>query len=311
MIKQCPNCKNQTYFEQPQKVDLSQILDRWEAETLVRFQPLTRSQYDGKISQLYCCSTCSFSAFIPPMSGTPEFYNDITIDSDYYVHEKWEFIKTRALVQKHAIKTLLDFGCGGGAFLKTITKKLPDIKADGFDENPQAAISFKDTNIGFVNSLDKNRGKTYQMITAFQILEHVEKPFATLKSLHDTLEEDGLIVVSVPNTIGPIRHYTEALTEIPPHHVNRFCYASLKQFLENENFKIEDVSYEPLSKILWDFYLPVMVEKSMSKTILQIYKSIKGPKILNAFIKLLNLSGLKTIPVKGHSIYIVARKCAG
>lgn len=310
MNKVCPNCRKSTYIEQPQNVDLSSTLKRWEEETEVRFQPKTWAEYNGEISSLYKCSQCAFMAFIPPMAGTPNFYNDITIDSDYYVHEKWEFKKTFELIKKYNVKSLLDYGCGGGSFLRQVLQKFSHIALDGFDKNPQAGLALSDVNISFVNDLEKHQEKKYDMLTAFQILEHLEDPFSTLKELKSSISNDGVLIISVPNTTGPIRHYADALTEIPPHHVNRFSYSSLKVFLENENFTIEEVAYEPLSKFLWGFYLPVIVEKSMGNTSLKIYKYLKGPKFISILIKILNFSGLKTIPIKGHSIYIVARKCA-
>ena len=310
MIRICPNCGENTYVEQEQTVDLSKTLKQWEVEIGAKFQPETLSEYEGKHSQLYKCSSCNFGAFIPAHAGTANFYNDITVDSDYYVHEKWEFKKTFKLIKKYNIQNILDYGCGGGSFLKQVLQKFPHIALDGFDQNPQANLAFGNSAIGFVNDLKKHQGKKYDMLTAFQILEHLEDPFATLKELKDSINNDGILIISVPNTTGPIRHYADALTEIPPHHVNRFSYSSLKVFLENENFRIEDVAYEPLSKTLWGFYLPVIVEKSMGNASLKIYKSLKGPKFVSVLTKILNFSSLKTIPIKGHSIYIVARKCA-
>ena len=312
MTQICPNCKESQYVPTGQRIVLKDVLNQWERETTARFSAETRAIYESiGTSDFYKCNACHFGAFIPAAAGTSGFYNDITVDSDYYVDEKWEFKKTYGLMNKYSVSSLLDFGCGGGAFLKKAVQKFPSCKLDGYDQNPQAVDGFKNTPIGFVNDLKAHDGKQYDMITAFQILEHLNDPFAALKDLKGKLKNNGIIIISVPNSEGPIRHFPDALTEIPPHHVNRFNRPSLKVYLENEGFKIEEFALEPLARILWPFYIPVMVRESLPPFLKKLYVRAYGYTLLSRFAKLLEKTGLKSLPIAGHSIYVVARKCAG
>lgn len=307
----CPNCRKATYAPTGQKVDLRETLRRWESETKTKFQPQTKAEYEAVgTTVFYQCAACRFGAFVPPAAGSANFYNDITVDSDYYVAEKWEFKKTFALMRAHGVNSLLDYGCGGGAFLKEAATHFPACRLDGYDKNPQAVAAFAGTKIGFVSDLEQHDGKIYDMITAFQILEHLDDPFSVLRTLKNSLKQGGLLIICVPNADGPIRHFTAALTEIPPHHVNRFNETSLRVYLQNENFAVEDVAFEPLPKILWESYLPVMLGKALPPSLEKFYHNFKGPGIVRRLIKLLRLTGLKALPLRGHSIYIVARKCA-
>ncbi len=311
MIQSCPNCHTGEYKAQSQTINLTDTLKRWEIETSTRFQLQTWAEYE-KIgtSTFFKCDQCHFGAFVPAAAGTSNFYNDITIDGEYYVHEKWEFTKTFNLIQKHAIKSLLDYGCGGGAFLKQAAQKFLDCSFDGYDQNPQTVKNFEGTSIGFTNDMKQHGGKTYDVITAFQILEHLEDPFAALRSLRAALNDNGLLIISVPNTEGPIRYFPDALTEIPPHHVNRFGKSSLEVYVKNAGFKVEEVAYEPLARILWESYLPVMAREFLPCTLRKLFVRLKGQSIILHMVRLLQKTNLKSLPLKGHSIYVVARKCA-
>ncbi len=313
MTSLCPNCKSQKYQSLPEfSIHIQETLDRWEIETKTRFSKDTRDKYVlYSTSNFYKCTECHFGAFVPPCAGTSGFYNDITIDDDYYIDDKWEFIKTTSLIARKKPKSLLDFGCGGGSFVKKIAQNFRSIVVTGYDQNPQSKLSLDHTTITLISDESLIGENQYDMVTAFQILEHLENPFLALKKLHASLKDNGILVISVPNTLGPIRHFPFALTEIPPHHVNRFNAPSLKVFLANGGFEIEEISYEPLSRIFWDSYAPAIIENTFPKKLRGLFAKLKGRGVVLKMLSLLKKTSLKSLPVKGHSVYVVAKKCAG
>lgn len=310
-MRDCPNCKLLGFAKDSSvSIDINETLDRWEVQTNTRFSKITREEYSSyKEISFYKCVSCKFGAFVPACAGTSNFYNDITIEGNYYVDDKWEFIKTFKLIKKAKIKSLLDYGCGGGAFLKAASK-IGGIDITGYDQNPQSKLSLDNSAITFVSEVDELPENGFDLITAFQILEHLEDPFSVLEKINKNLKENGIVVISVPNSLGPIRHFPFALTEIPPHHVNRFNAPSLAVFLSNAGFKIEEFSYEPLSRILWKSYLPVIIENMLSEGFRKVFIRLNGREIVLRIVSLLEKTPFKSIPIKGHSVFVVARKCA-
>ena len=98
---------------------------------------------------------------------------------------------------------------------------------------------------------------------------------------------------------------------MPPHHVNRWTAKSLHTYLKNAGFDVIETSYEPLSRILWDGYLPAMVRGLCPPFLRALFDKLRLRGIVTRLVALLKLTPLKSLPFKGHSVYVVARKCAG
>lgn len=310
MTLSCPICKSHAFDQTDLVIPFPEVLDQWERETATRFLPDTRQDYSNvKESHFFKCKKCGYGAFNPSAAGTSNFYRDITIEGDYYVDDKWEFKKTYEFLRLYKATSLLDYGCGGGSFLRQVQKNFPKLNLCGFDKNPTAAKNFEGAAIAFTSDLALQSDR-YDFVTAFQIIEHLDDPLGALKSIKERMNDDGFLVISVPNTEGPIRHFPKALTEVPPHHVTRWTAAALRSYLQNEKFEVLEISYEPLSRILWESYLPVMIKAVLPAFLQKVYLKLKGPQLVLRFIKLLKLTPLKTLPLRGHSVYVLARKCA-
>jgi SAM-dependent methyltransferase len=310
-VKACPNCKEAQYEAQDQTINIKNVLDRWEQETPTRFQDQTWTDYDGVTeSTFHKCTSCGYGAFVPPISGTSNFYNDITDESDYYIADKWEFQQAIALIKKHNVRSLLDYGSGGGAFLKEVRKRFPDIELTAHDENPQSKKALKGTDIQFLQNLDDADDKKYDMVTTFQVVEHLEDPFTVLNKLKSLLNPEGVLILTVPNADGPIRHFPNALTEMPPHHVSRFNKSSLLKALGNAGYNVDFVGFEPLPKILWEGYLPVMARESLSGTTRDMFVKCKGQGAVRTIAKVLSKTPLKSLPLVGHTILVTSKPCA-
>jgi 2-polyprenyl-3-methyl-5-hydroxy-6-metoxy-1,4-benzoquinol methylase len=90
---------------------------------------------------------------------------------------------------------LLDYGCGLGFFLDAAYEF-------GFDVE---GIEFNRWAIGYIRSRyrypvhgpdDPRPGDPYDVITMFDVIEHLREPFEMLDTVHGMLADDGLLVVS-------------------------------------------------------------------------------------------------------------------
>lgn len=96
--------------------------------------------------------------------------------------------------------TLLDVGFGNGNLLLLASPHFDvygiDISKDAFDELDNV---FKGKlTVGNISEADLKE-ECYDVITAFNVLEHMEDPGASLKKIFRSLKIDGLLIGSVPN----------------------------------------------------------------------------------------------------------------
>jgi 2-polyprenyl-3-methyl-5-hydroxy-6-metoxy-1,4-benzoquinol methylase len=107
-----------------------------------------------------------------------------------------------ALVQTN-IKTILDVGCGQGAFLQLI-KQRTGAETWGIELVPEVAekakINVDKIIIGKVENLLFSLPDAYfECITFNDVLEHLLEPAEVLELIKSKLSENGVIIASIPN----------------------------------------------------------------------------------------------------------------
>jgi SAM-dependent methyltransferase len=287
--------------------DLGELIEQWEAHVGERFPEQTRSAYQsvGNI-ELFRCANCSTETFLPMVAGSDEFYAHIT-QNEYYISDKWEFDFAINEIVRDGARTVFDYGCGSGNFLRRLMKGR-DIRGIGYD--PGAADSGTADDAGFlrVKTLDLAAldGTQVDALCMFQVLEHVADPFATLTEALTLLKTGGLLIVAVPDNSGPIRHYPDALTNLPPHHVTRWRKASMIALSERAGLKNAAIHFEWLPDYLWRMYLPVMVTKG---ALPMLGRACNRLGLTTGLLNTLEWLGFKTLPfVPGHTMLMVCRK---
>ena len=102
---------------------------------------------------------------------------------------------------------VLEIGCGTGATMKWLRNVRPVRYAVGIELFPEAAelaaTAFDAVLTGSIESMDLPEGK-FDLVIALDVLEHLVDPWRTLGRLHAILNENGALVVSLPN----IGHYS-------------------------------------------------------------------------------------------------------
>ncbi|MCW8983848.1 MAG: class I SAM-dependent methyltransferase [Thermoanaerobaculales bacterium] len=122
-------------------------------------------------------------AFVHPLDG-------------YYRYPRMDVVDL--LPEK--ISSLLDVGCGSGAFGRVVREKW-GCRVVGVELNSAAAASARlvldEVIEGDIN--DINIEDRFDVITVNDVLEHVEDPEGLLKNLRGLVTPDGQLVVSIPN----------------------------------------------------------------------------------------------------------------
>jgi len=165
----------------------------------------------------------------------------------YYVRERTEVAFHIPL----NIKSILDIGCGQGAFLKLIKEKT---KAETWGIEMVAAIGEKAKEhadkifIGKAEDvLSSIPDYHFDCITFNDVLEHLLEPTEVLKMVRTKLSEKGLIVTSIPN-VRYIRNLHELIINkdweyknegiLDSTHFRFFTQKSMRRMFENAGYKI-------------------------------------------------------------------------
>ncbi len=101
---------------------------------------------------------------------------------------------------------LLEVGCGPGFALEVFTEA--GFSARGVDVSSEAARQAADRGLR-VERADVEAGdldgQCYDLIAAFEVLEHLVDPLTALQRLHRLLKTGGLLLISLPNEFHVLR----------------------------------------------------------------------------------------------------------
>lgn len=156
---------------------------------------------------------------------------------------------------------LLDIGCGEGFFLFNASRA--GYMTKGI-ELSQDAVEYARREFGLdveAKPFEELRfpGDHFDVITLWQVLEHVPYPLVILKEAHRILKPDGLLVAATPNIGGmPAKILGKRWWNVRRLHINQFTVKTLETALRNIGFKnISSVSYKESISLLM-LFLPIL-----------------------------------------------------
>ena len=111
------------------------------------------------------------------------------------------YMRAKRIVEIKNSGRILDIGCGKGIFLNYMRKFGWDVF--GIEISP-IVIKYAKENFNLdilMGSLEEHKFSShfFDVITLYDVLEHLPHPFHTLKEIYRILKPDGLLVFSVPN----------------------------------------------------------------------------------------------------------------
>lgn len=138
---------------------------------------------------------------------------------------------------------LLDFGCGSGAFARLASRSGYDVVGI---EPFSLGAPFEAPGLrlirGALEDAPHDLGR-FDLVTLWQVLEHVPDPRAVLSRLRPHLAPDGVLLVSVPNLASwQSRVFGARWFHLdPPRHVTHFDEARLRRLLADSGFEVARV----------------------------------------------------------------------
>ena len=233
------------------------------------------------------CRGCGFRFCDPKFSGNEAFYKQIEREG-YYCPSRPEFDRTAALAKERGLRRVLDVGCGSGFFLDLA--RGVGCETSGLEFNSSAAEKARAKGHKvfprLLNELNREEtGGGFDLITLFQVLEHVSEPVKVMADAAKFLNPNGIIVVAVPSSEGANRLCPWSPYDWPPHHTSRWRHEDLKQLATQSQLKLVeadgDVLVGSLIEQLWSLHnqiapvigrSPYIGGKTLPKLLSQVYR---------------------------------------
>jgi len=189
------------------------------------------------------CSECSFEFWYPLTQATREFFEE-TYKSFADVSSKPTLGTRHRLTLTHmpvSAGTILDIGCGDSLFLPEARRRGFDVWGVDFNRKviEKNKTLFKLNNLFAMSVYDfallPNLPK-FDLITFFEVLEHVEDPKRFISTVRNLLKEDAFIALCLPDSKvwGPC----ERMLNAPPYHTAHWTADTLRMFLARNGFEI-------------------------------------------------------------------------
>ena len=157
---------------------------------------------------------------------------------------KWSFSLIKDLLKNinvNDIKDIIDVGCGEGGKANLLSSYFTNSKVLGIDFTDEgiklANEHYSNTNLEFkkLNVMDiDEKEKRYDLVTSFEVLEHIEDWQTLLKKMIDI--SDKYILISVPT--GRMRDY-----EVHIGHLRNFKKLQIEEFMNNNGFRTVKTFY--------------------------------------------------------------------
>jgi SAM-dependent methyltransferase len=237
----------------------------------------------GETFSVWHCMECGlkFTQDAPDSASIGKYY----ASEDYVSHTEtkkgivnrlYHAVRTHTLKQKRKlvatgirseIPSILDYGCGTGAFLQVM--KEAGWKISGLEPDPLARKN-AETLHGIKPEeparLAGFRDASFDVITLWHVLEHVHDLHETLEHLRRVLKPDGVMYIAVPNHKSfDALHYggSWAAWDLP-RHLYHFSPASMRALMSGKGLTVTNT----LPMWFDAFYVSLLSEKYRKSGIL-------------------------------------------
>ncbi len=175
---------------------------------------------------LYRCQQTDLVQFFPVICGSENLYHQLQKFSWYYSEDKNEY----TVAAKHILDgaSVLEIGCGSGHF----ASKIPHAHFFGLEFNTLALQKCQQKGLQVshqsIEAYAKVNEACFDVVCAFQVLEHISHPYNFLSSMLSCLKPGGKLIFSVPAEDSFVQKIPTYTLNLPPHHVTRWSNTAIK-----------------------------------------------------------------------------------
>lgn len=230
----------------------------------------------GEFFDIYKCSDCSFvfTQDVPDEKEIGRYYDTPSYvshsNTDKGIINKLYHIVRRIMLRRKAglVKRLtmlrngrlLDYGAGIGYFAHAMKEADWDVTA--IDKSPQARQSAKQNlgiNIEPEEYLSTIEDGTFDVITMWHVMEHIQEIHDFWDTLYRILDESGILIIAVPNCSSyDAETYRENWAAYDtPRHLWHFTPSTIMEFGRRHKFILERQETMPFD----GFYISMLSER--------------------------------------------------
>lgn len=215
---------------------------------------------------LYHCLSCDLQFWHPMKSPGREWYEEQYFWRPLFREKlEWyhkQFLKDKIIPGSH----LLDVGCGSGTFAKAAAKRSYQVTGIDFDkESVRAGRAMGVDNLHAATLeefISKNPEREFDIVTFFEVMEHLDNPVSFLAKVKSLLTPGGFIAFSVPNR-GKWK-LLPSVIDNPPNHLTRWSKLALSNLIRNIGFSIKEIREKPITMHEARIYLSSLFSSSYS-----------------------------------------------
>lgn len=282
-----------------------------------RLKKTIRKLWQSEESIIIDCQQCGFGFGYPFVGGDETFYG-ILHEQKGYPSWRWDYdFAIKEAVASSTSGKVLDIGAGVGNFLRGLGQSWKLFAVESTESN---RVDLERNGVTVFRELDQaasTHSSEFNIITMFQVLEHIAEFAPLLKSCHALLVKGGSLVITVPD--GEAMDRQERLTgcaDMPPNHINKWSPHSLSLALKNAGFETVLTTPEPghWKLLLSAMHMRIMTDASHPRSLAaQVYR-IQTKAIRAPLLALLGIPALiRLLPnafqlMRGGAFGIVAKK---
>lgn len=203
-------------------------------------------------SSLTDCPACGFGpvlvdgfcAFAPELAHNGSGFKSTYFSALAHVEDANFWFRSRNQLILWALRkyyptfsSFLEIGCGTGYVLSGVSKQFPDVMLHG-SELFTAGLEFAAGRLPAVNLMQMDArnipfNEEFDVIGAFDVLEHIEEDEFVLAQMHAALKPQGLMLLTVPQhdwLWSPVDEYAC--------HVRRYLASDIHQKIDSAGFQI-------------------------------------------------------------------------
>ncbi|MFZ9981205.1 MAG: class I SAM-dependent methyltransferase [Cyclobacteriaceae bacterium] len=219
------------------------------------------------------CQNCELlHTNLEPAKSTADYYDDEDYASHrlnylnpvhilYSLARSFTLRSKKNLIEKRAQdKTILDYGCGTGNFLSTMSEA--GWRVAGYEPSEKARTEAARKRINNLFGEEKNIQEQYSVITLWHALEHTENPKETISLLKEKLSKGGIIVIAVPNfnSADAERYKDHWAAYDVPRHLWHFSEKSIVELASSTGMNLK----EKLPMKFDSYYVSLLSEKYLN-----------------------------------------------
>lgn len=214
--------------------------------------------------QLYICQSCEIRFTSPKIKKSKDYYENFSLKNyiAYYKKFRIKYFKQNWKIIKSILPNGkgIDIGASFGWFIQSAPKSWDMI---GLEPSSKVANYAKLKGLRIITGGDeklKNKKSRYDLITLWNVFEHLSDPLNSLRMFKNTLKPKGLLVLAVPNKDGLINRLALFLTylkiygpintlfqvESSSPHLFHYNEKNIKTLLKNTGFEFIMVRPQPI-----------------------------------------------------------------